>query len=130
VEIFVDTMGGQWGTFLGWLAPTCAFVTCVEAVIEFWSWFDGWAGDWEIFGEGVSAAQRFGLEHLDTFQYDWFIQVQPVPLKGERSNAKSGIDIFEKVVVVDSHSFCLALVEADYSESGAFLEVSIFKFSI
>jgi hypothetical protein len=48
-------------------------MTCVKAVIEFWSGFDSWAADGEIFGEWVSATERFGLEHLDTFQYGWFI---------------------------------------------------------
>jgi hypothetical protein len=107
-----------------------AFVTSVEALIEFWSWFDGWASDREIFGEGGSAAQRFGLENLDTFRYSRLVQIQPVPLKGERSTAQSGVNIFEKVVAVDSHSFCLALVKTDYSESGALLEVGVFKFSV
>jgi hypothetical protein len=70
------------------------------------------------------------LEHLDTFQDGWFIQIQPVPLKGERSDTQGSVNVVEKIILVDSHSFCFALVKTEYAESGACLKVGVFVFNV
>jgi hypothetical protein len=51
-------------------------------------------------------------------------------LKGEGSDAQGSVNIVEKIILVDSHSFCFALVKTEYAEFGAFLKVGVFMFSV
>jgi hypothetical protein len=112
------------------LAAAFDFVAGVEAVVKLGLGTDAGASDREIFGQGVSTTDGFGLGNLDALEDGRLVEIEPVALKVERSGADDSFGVVEEVFVMYRQSIFVSLMESNDTEVGSSFKVGIFGFGV